>query len=182
MRKTLIAATLAAASLTIIPGAFAADGTITITGKVTDSACQIAVNGGDANATVTLPTVSTSSLISDGDVAGATPIVMSLSGCPSTGHVRAYFEPQNVDVATGYLINNAVNGATNVQVQVLNALDGSAIDLRDNTGNNSVDFVADSDGTTGSVTLNYAAQYVAVNGAASAGSVTTDLVYTLDYE
>lgn len=182
MKKALTVTTFIAASLVTSMGAFASDGTITITGTVTDSACQVDVNGGVADATVTLPTVSTSSLAADGDVAGATPIVMSLSGCPATGHVRAYFETQNVDVATGYLVNNAKTGAAaNVQVQVLNAIDGSAIDLRDNLNNNFVDFVDDGDGTTGSATLNYAAQYVAVNGAASAGGVETALVYTLDY-
>ncbi|GEN23773.1 fimbrial protein [Halomonas cupida] len=182
MKKALTVTAFIAASLATSMGALASDGTIIITGQVTDSACQIAVNGGDADASVVLPTVSTSSLAADGDVAGTTPIVMSLSGCPSTGHVRAYFEPQNVDVATGYLINNAKTGAAaNVQVQVLNAIDGSAIDLRNNEGNNSVDFVDDGDGTTGSATLNYAAQYIAVNGAASAGDVETALVYTLDY-
>lgn len=182
MKKVLTIPVLLAASLFTVSSAFAADGTITINGQVTDSACQIAVNGGNADTTVILPTVSTSSLADDGDVAGATPIVMSLTGCPSTGHVRAYFEPQNVDVSTGFLVNNAkVGAADNVQVQVLNAMDGSAIDLRNNNGNNSVDFVDDGSGTTGSATLNYAAQYVAVSGAASAGGVETALVYTLDY-
>nr|WP_300307620.1 fimbrial protein [Halomonas sp.] len=181
MKKVLTMPVLLAASLFTASSALAADGTITIQGLVTDSACQIAVNGGDADTTVILPTVSTSSLAADGDVAGATPIVMSLTGCPSTGHVRAYFEPQNVDVSTGFLVNNAKSGADNVQVQIINGFDGKPINLANNEGNNSVDFVDDGSGTTGSATLNYAAQYIAVNGAASSGGVETALVYTLDY-
>lgn len=47
---------------TFAVSAMAADGTINFNGKVTDTTCSIAVNGGTGNATVTLPTVSSNSL------------------------------------------------------------------------------------------------------------------------
>ncbi|WP_417330316.1 fimbrial protein [Halomonas cupida] len=183
MKKALTVTAFIAASLATSMGTLASDGKITINGLVTDSSCSIAVNGGSGEATVTLPTVSTSSLAAAGDVAGATPIVMQLTGCPSSGSVRAFFETDNVDVGTGYLVNNAVAGADNVEVQIVNGMDGSEINLGDNTGNDYVDFVSTGgeSGAEGSATLNYAAQYVALD-AATAGKVETALVYTLDYQ
>ncbi|MFI8482757.1 fimbrial protein [Pseudomonas sp. NPDC078700] len=160
-------------------GAFASDGTITISGQVVDTSCDISINGGSGDTTVVLPSVSKTNLANAGDVAGSTSVSLSLTGCPATGSVRAYFEAQNVDQATGYLQNNAVDTpATNVQVQVTDT-SGAAIDLRNNSNNNFVAFTDDAgDGTAD---LNYAVQYVAT-GASTAGQVETALVYSLDYQ
>lgn len=180
MNKLLLTA-LGSSVLLAASGAFASDGTITITGQVTDSSCNIAVNGGTADYTVTLPTVSKDVLASDGAVAGASAISFSLSGCPASGAVRAYFEPTNVDPSTGNLLNNAASPADNVQVQVLNQ-SGTAIDLRDNSNNPFTNFIDDGSGTSGTADFTYSAQYIAVGGAAAAGQVDTALVYTLDYQ
>jgi len=63
----------AAIALACAGSALAADGTITITGQITDMTCNIAVDGGSNDATVTLPTVSTGSLDAAGKTAGAKP-------------------------------------------------------------------------------------------------------------
>ncbi|RMH82372.1 type 1 fimbrial protein [Pseudomonas sp. AOB-7] len=160
-------------------GASASDGTITIMGEVVDASCDISVNGGTADATVVLPTVSKTVLAAPGDVAGATAVNLALTNCPVSGSVRAYFEAHNVDQATGYLRNNAAaTPAGNVQVQVADAA-GSGIDLRDNVGNTFVAFT--DDGGVGSANLNYMVQYIAT-GASTAGLVETALVYSLDYQ
>lgn len=159
----------------ISSSALAVDGTIDITGTVTDSSCTIAVDGGTASSSVVLPTVSASTLASDGSVAGATPFTFNLSGCPTTGGARAFFESTNVDQSTGFLANNSATPAGNVQVQIADA-SGTAIDLRDQTNNPFATFDA-----TGNANLTYNAQYVAVGGAATAGDVDTQLVYTLEY-
>nr|WP_300310321.1 fimbrial protein [Halomonas sp.] len=174
--KKFVVSTLAGVTLAAATGAMAADGTITINGLVVDSACNIAIDGGAADATVVLPTVSSSSLAAAGDTAGNTAISMSLSGCPTSGAVRAWFEPTNVDMNTGNLLNNAATPAENVLVQVTDQASGNVIDLRDNTNNPFVNFATD-----GSATLNYAAQYYATD-AATSGNVETQLVYTLDYQ
>jgi len=149
------------------------NGVITINGEVTAGTCAIAVNGGTASATVTLPTVSTNALGSIGQTAGATGFNLALTSCPTTGSVRAYFENIGVEQTTGNLSNKAVasggkNPAQNVEVQILSA-NSTPIDLRTN------DFSA-----TGGATLYYSAQYIAT-GAVGAGLVSADLIYSLDY-
>lgn len=56
--------------------AFAVDGTITINGQITDTTCTISVDGGSNDATVTLPTVSSTTLGAAGATAGATPFTI----------------------------------------------------------------------------------------------------------
>ncbi|ERL49346.1 hypothetical protein BJB45_07700 [Halomonas huangheensis] len=172
--KTSIKLVMASCCALLSGSALAADGTIDITGRVTDSSCTIAVDGGSASSSVVLPTISSTSLATDGAVAGATPFTFNLSGCPTTGSARAYFESTNVDMGTGYLVNNAASPAENVQVQIANA-NGTSIDLRDNTNNPYVTF------DSGSANITYNAQYVAVGGGATAGDVDTQLVYTMEY-
>ena len=106
--------------------AFAVDGTITINGQITDTTCTISVDGGSNDATVTLPTVSSTTLGAAGATAGATPFTISLSNCSGTSLNTAstYFEPgAYVDSTTGRLNidSAAADAATNVQVQLLNA-------------------------------------------------------------
>jgi major type 1 subunit fimbrin (pilin) len=177
--KNYFSSILLGSSLLMASNAFAADGTITIQGQVLDASCLIAVNGGVADSSITLPAVSKSSLANTGDTAGAKPFTMHLSGCPISGSVRALFSPLNVDPTTGFLTNNAaVSPATNVQVQVLNEAT-NPIDLRDNSGNNYIAFV--DQGGSGVADLNYAVRYIAT-GPAIAGAVETQLVYTLGYQ
>lgn len=153
--------------------------TITITGQVVDAACDISVNGATGDSTVVLPSVGKNSLVNPGDTAGSTAVSMSLSGCPDTGGVRAYFEALNVDQSTGHLLNTSATPADNVQVQVTNAV-GTGIDLRTNTDNDFVNFTDDGAGA-GTADLQYGVQYVAT-GAATAGQVETQLTYSLDYQ
>lgn len=173
--KTSTKLFMASCCALISSSALAVDGTIDITGTVTDSSCTIALDGGAASGSVVLPTVSATSLASEGTVAGATPFTFNLSGCPTTGATRAFFESTNVDQSTGFLANNSATPAGNVQVQVAD-VNGAAIDLRDQTNNPFVSFDA-----SGNANLTYNAQYVAVGGGATAGEVETQLVYTLEY-
>ncbi|MEB8290185.1 type 1 fimbrial protein [Klebsiella michiganensis] len=163
--------------------ALAVDGTITINGKITDTTCTISVDGGSKDATVTLPTVSASTLSANGQTAGATPFKISLSDCSGTSMNTAstYFEPgAYVDNVTGRLNidTTASDAATNVQVELLNA-ERNAIVAGASVANGQNDIPVDISG--GSGTLNYFAQYHAT-GAAGAGSVTTQVDYTMVYE
>lgn len=170
-------------SSVFVASAFAADGTITINGQITNTTCSVSVNGGNNDATVTLPTVSASSLAVAGATAGMTPFTISLSKCSGTSLKTAstYFEPGSyVDSTTGRLnIDSAVqNAATHVQVQLLNASRNAIVAgaTADNSQNNiPVDI------SSGNGKLNYFAQYYAT-GTATAGSVTTQVDYTMVYE
>ena len=156
--------------------AFAADGTITINGKVTDNTCVVTTPQGK-NLTVTLPTVSKLSLASPGATAGRTPFTLGLTGCQA-GDVGTYFEPgATVDFATG-LLNNA-GSATNVKVQLVG---DNNLPIRVLAGpqqaNSQFVTVANADG---SADLNYYAEYYAT-GAATSGDVTTSVQYTITYQ
>lgn len=156
--------------------ALAADGTIDIKGKVINDSCSISVNGNGSDASLGLPDVSVNALASAGAVAGSTRLDFELSGCPKSV-VTPYFESINVDPETGYLTNNAAVPAGNVQVQVLNR-DGVVIDLRTNKYNNETGNIVDD---SGNLTVNYKMRYVAVDRAATAGDMFTQLIYTLQY-
>lgn len=170
MKKILLVAA-AAAGLASVSPAFAADGTITITGKVTGTTCVIANNG---NVTVPLPQVSSTALATNGATAGQKAFALNLSGCASTTKATAYFEPgANVDPATGNLRNaTGAGNATNVQVQLYNS-DLTPINL---FSNNAKQVTI---GTAGP--MNFYAGYYAT-GQATAGDVTTSVVYTMLYQ
>jgi len=168
---------------TFAASAMAVDGTITINGKVTDTTCSIAVNGGSEDATVTLPTVSANSLKAPGETAGATPFNISLTSCSGTalGTASTYYEPGTyVDSATGRLNidTTASDAAKNVQVELLNASMESIVagsPVTDGQNDIPVDISA------GSGTLNYFARYYAT-AQSVAGSVATQIDYTMTYE
>lgn len=169
-----------AATIISISAAHASDGTITITGQVTDKTCNIITAAGK-NFTVALPTVSKQSLANTGDIAGRTPFTINLEKC-SEGKVATYFEPgANVDFNTGRLKN--VNGtAQNVQVQLLGSNNGFIPVLANSASNSSQNNSQWVDVTsTGKADLNYYAEYYAT-GASTAGSISTSVQYTIIYQ
>lgn len=185
-RILAVSVLLAAAS----PATFAADGTITFTGRVTGQTCTIAGNGAASDFTVALPTVGASTLNAAGNTAGRTAFNITLSGCtPATGNVAVYFEAgTNTDLTTGRLRNAAVAApavgdtpavtpAGNVQIGVLNA-DFSPISIGSAAASQNSQSVALA---AGAATLQYYAQYVATGGASTAGEVTTTAQYSIQY-
>lgn len=160
--------------------AYAADGTITINGLVTDKTCDITTPQGK-DFTVTLPTVSRQTLANAGDVAGRTPFSINLANC-SEGKVATYFEPgATIDFGTGRLNNQDATGAKNVQVQLLGSnnqfipvLAAGATGAQ--TNSQWVDVVEG-----GQADLNYYAEYYA-NAASTAGKVTSSVQYTIIYQ
>nr|WP_181716730.1 type 1 fimbrial protein [Psychrobacter sp.]QJS05751.1 pilus assembly protein, pilin FimA, ferrous iron transporter B [Psychrobacter sp.] len=176
MKKTLLALPLL---LLATSSVFAADGTITINGQVTDKTCT--VNAGTTkDFTVTLPTVSQSVLAVAGNTAGRTPFTINLTGCTAGSKVATYFEPgATVDFNTGRL-NNATGTATNVQVQLLGSNNTAIPVLAAGAGGlqTSSQLVAVADG---SANLNYYAEYYAT-GASTPGTVATTVKYTIIYQ
>ena len=176
MNKFLIAIPLLALATST---AFAADGTITINGQVTDNTCTVnTVQGKDF--TVTLPTVSKQVLAVAGDTAGRTPFTINLTGC-SVGKVATYFEPgATVDFNTGRL-NNASGTAKNVQVQLLGSNNTAIPVLAAGAGGIQTNSQLVDVSGTGAADLNYYAEYYAT-GASEAGSVATTVKYTIIYQ
>lgn len=176
MKKIVFIATLTTA---VMSNLYAADGTITINGLVTDKTCDIVTPAGK-DFTVTLPTVSKTTLGTTGSVAGRTPFQINLANC-SAGKVATYFEPGlNVDFSSGRLLNMDTTGAKNVHVQLLGSnnmfIPVTAVGASGAQNNSQWVTVADGAGAD----LNYYAEYYAT-AAASAGLVKSSVQYTIIY-
>ncbi|WP_019448647.1 fimbrial protein [Cupriavidus sp. BIS7] len=187
IRAKILATSLVLAAVS--PAAFAADGTITFTGRVSAQTCTISGDGGGRNFTVTLPPISSSTLATANNVAGRTPFNIRLTGCtPNTGNAAVHFEPgATVDLGTGRLRNTvvtapasgstpAVTAAGNVQIGLLNA-DLTSIAVGSAFASQNSQQVAISNGAA---TLQYFAEYVAT-GAATAGTLSTSVMYSVVY-
>lgn len=165
-------------------------GTINFTGKITDVSCTVKLNGQSSTGSVTLPTVSQSNLAKADDVAGLTPFTVSLENCTQNGaaltgtssKASVFFEPgATVNPTTGTLINtsHSPTAATNVDLQVL---EGPAFTKLVNVGdwtqvtNNTSTQI----NTTGITKLPYAVRYHAL-GTATAGEITSSVVYDINY-
>ena len=156
--------------------AHAADGTITITGQITDRTCTVDSKSKDL--AVALPTVSAVSL-APGQTAGRTPFTISLTNCSEGGKVATYFEPgSTVDYDSGRL-NNDTGTATNVQVQLLGD-NNQVIPVLAKTAGTQANSQEVTVTANGSAALNYYAEYYA-KAQATAGSVATSVKYTIVY-
>ncbi|EFA9626254.1 type 1 fimbrial protein [Escherichia coli] len=163
----------------------ASTGTITFNGEVTSNTCDVVVDNQSNDAIITLPTVSTSDLSTQGKTAGRTGFVMALNNCvvQTPGQkdtVSAFFQSgQSVNLSTGRLNNTDQSGASNVSLQLL-----------DVTGNYQPIKVGNTSQVTGTAgvkiannqaTLPYAVEYYA-EGQSTAGLVKSTVVYNLQYK
>lgn len=162
--------------------ASAADGTINFNGELLSQTCTIAVDGvvSPTVATVTLPTISTSLLTTAGQAEGRTGFNIQLTNCVGAATTAAAFfnSGATVDPITGNL-NNMTGTATNVQLQLVDAQGGAAIQAgntnqRTQTTRNTID-------GTGAANMPYAVQYLAT-GATTAGTVISSVTYNVDYQ
>ena len=129
-----------------------------------------------------LPSVSTTALAAAGQRAGDTPFFIKLSGanCTNNKVASVFFElaqSTNINATTGNLRNTATTGgADKVEIGLL---DSSKAAMNLNTVNNSPKTATITGNTA---RFDYWAQYVATGGAATAGKVTTDVVYSIRYQ
>ncbi|QBJ78988.1 fimbrial protein [Aquitalea sp. USM4] len=177
MQRTSIALLLACTGF--MTQAHASDGTISFTGQVSTSTCTISVAGSGNNGSISLPPISTKALAASLATAGATPFSISLSGCTGSATQAAiWFENDANVTAAGRLVNSGT--ASNVDVAIYNTSSSTHIPI----GQTSTTF--GSSGTafsisSGSATLHYLARYYA-NGQATAGTVSANVNYTVQYQ
>ncbi|WP_130803870.1 fimbrial protein [Acinetobacter ihumii] len=155
--------------------------TVTFQGEVSTQTCQAEVNGQE-NAIVLLATVPESSLASAGATAGLTPFTIAVKDCATAGadtQIKTKFLGQSV-TAGGNLGNvAATNPAGNVAIQLTSDAAGTTpITLN---GVTSVPGLVLKAGET-AANHQFGAQYIAENGAATAGAVTGVVEYTLSYQ
>jgi major type 1 subunit fimbrin (pilin) len=149
-------------------------GNISFNGALTADTC-IVTNGTAGNITVTLPTLPAATLGTSGTTAGATPFQIVLTGCPTLIPVRSLFSAGSAGITTDRL--NNTGSATKVQIQLLNSA-STVMTLSQTTAATQGDLPVVTD-ATGAATLKYTAQYVANGGSSTAGSVTSNAVYTI---
>ena len=154
-------------------GVWAADGTITINGKILDQTCNI-TTGTSGNFAVDLQPVRASQLDTVGKTAGSTPFNITLTGCKDISKtVYAVFETGN---AAGRL---DVNETPKVHIEVLNG--STAIPVGKPWAEQKAAGPKATLGS-GSATLNYVARYYANDVVDYQGNVTASVQYTLAYE
>ncbi|WP_330982223.1 MULTISPECIES: fimbrial protein [Enterobacterales] len=80
-------------------------------GSFLENTCDLSINNGTANETVTLPTISTASLTHNGAEAGSQLFAITLSNCPINKAISLYFAStaSGVNTATGNLPNATGN-------------------------------------------------------------------------
>lgn len=159
-------------------------GTITFNGEVTDTTCEVSVNGQGADATVVLPTVPATELKTSGMTTGRTNFDLQLTNCTvgadGAKTVAAYFQTgATVDNTSGRLKQTDTAGAKNVSLQLRDGTNTNVIFVGSSTQQNTNNFVDISSAT--SVTMPYSVEYYAED-TASAGAVASSVVYNLQYK
>ncbi|MEB6186385.1 fimbrial protein [Enterobacter roggenkampii] len=185
MKKNIILS--AAASALLFAGAAHAGNTIQFLGEITDSTCDVALEGDGQSSTVTLPTVSKTALPALDSTAGRTMFALLASNCTLANgktKVAAFFyandaKANSVDTASGYLNNIATDTpAQNVKLRLIDGTGGGIIKVGyDQSSTVGVDV----DGS-GNARMPYAVEYIATDAAgATAGAVEASVVYDLMY-
>lgn len=174
MKKRLLATSLITAMTLPFPAAIAANGTITFTGEISNTTCNISINGRNSSTVIKFDPISASALSKPGEVANEQPVTLSLTNCQNpTENVRALFDSAETDSSTGNLKNKGT--AANVQVQLLDS-GREPIHLGDGSQSNGPSFkIVDQ-----MATLNYFARYYATDKV-DGGNVNTVVNYSLSY-
>lgn len=154
--------------------ASATDGTVNFTGEISSQTCTIdGSTTGTTAKTVVLPRVAATSLSTVGQTSGRTGFTLAMTECSGSSALVRFEQRASVDAATGNLINQTAGGS-NVQVQILNA-SFSPINLQTNDGSLSTAI------SNKAANLQFYAQYIAATAAATAGKVTSNVQFSMDY-
>ncbi len=146
---------------------------ISVVGEITSLTCKVALGG---NMTVTLPAQKITALTKKYDTAGKTPFTISIAGCSDVASFS--FENDQATVnAEGRLVNTAVAGAKNIELQILNE-SGATVDLVGVKGQQNISESVSVKPDTES--FNFSVQYFSL-GAAVAGSVKSSLTFLVEF-
>lgn len=167
--------------------AHAGDATIGVSGAVSDSTCKIngAVQNGSSvtSVTINLGSVSKADFAAAGKlgnvVTGTTTsgFNIALTSCPASAMLSLALDGTgSIDASTGTYKNTAAGGASNMNVQIVNAENSSNTPLNP-FGSSSIGKITDA---SGSVNFLLGARYYAT-GAATAGAFTTTAGFSIIY-
>ncbi|EIZ1086428.1 type 1 fimbrial protein [Klebsiella oxytoca] len=178
-------------ALLSIPAIASDTGTITFTGSIVGTTCNVNIGGSGENADVSLRSGNATALVAPGSTDGDTRFSLQLSGCaggaPEATAAKAFFQPGSTVTADGRLMNTAVtDAASNVTLQLLDGQDNSVINIGDySQTTHSAGYVNISDalssGNDGTVELPYYVRYHS-EGGVTAGAVTSQVTYAITYQ
>ncbi|OZI82342.1 fimbrial protein [Bordetella genomosp. 6] len=201
--SSILRASTLAGAMAIAVAAHANDGTIVITGSITDTTCVIEQPAGpDHLQVVILPTISKNALRKPGDQAGRTRFDIKLKDCPSSvgNGIKLYFEPgATTDYATGdlkaYKIRYSSSAPVTQTAQIVGATETTGVQIRlSNVDDSKVTMGATetmqgaqgfdpvAQGAKKAATLSYLASYVRKTGGdVDTGSITTYVGFSVVY-
>ncbi|MBV7576692.1 type 1 fimbrial protein [Pseudomonas sp. PDM32] len=180
--KTLITtAVTTVLSAAIVLPAQASDGTISFSGSITATTCTITVTGGGAaagaTATVNMQAGKVADLDAAGKTAGSTDFNVNLSSCTVanglTQGVAVNFESGANVNANGHLSNTGT--ATGVDLAIYPRGSTTALKLGDAPVSSTRNIAG------GSVSLPYTVKYLRTAGAVAAGTVRSNVTYSIAY-
>ncbi|QNQ55470.1 fimbrial protein [Serratia liquefaciens] len=155
-------------------GAYAADGTITITGEIIDAGCNINGSGTSPNIPIVLGQISKTGFTDAGDTSGAKAFDIRLSSCPSsiTGATVSFSGP--ADTANNQILA-VTGGAAGVGVGLYEENATTLIPL----GTSSVSKTL----TANAADFRFYAKYVATaaQGGIKAGQANANADFTINY-
>lgn len=170
---------LALAIVALSGTAYGADGSVTVTGRVVSTTCELEKQS--HNIAVYLETVGANSLIMAGDEAGKQPFKIQIRGCSEQERVGVTFEVADGIVGPDGALPNVAplaSRATNVGVALYN--NGHGFDSRINLSNGSnITQIVQTD--AGAAELAYAAGYYAT-GTVTAGEVIGRAKFSVVYQ
>ncbi|MBI6547328.1 fimbrial protein [Xenorhabdus lircayensis] len=175
MKTKLIISSLFVSSV-FMSAAYAADGKIKFTGKITATTCKIDSNS--ANQTVNMGTISSSSFNGVNTVSAPTRFSIKLSECPtSIGRAQVKFDGQT-DTTNRHLLALSKGGKES-------AASGVAIALYEDDGNTLINMIENSRTrdliAQKSNTLNFIAKYIATAEAVTPGAGDAVANFTIIY-
>ncbi len=157
----------------------ASTGTINFSGTVSAMTCDVRVNGQEADGNVALPVVSESQLSLMSRTAGRTTFELKLNNCQGALKTTTAFFEAGPSVDASGRLRNLTGTAKNVVLQLregsgeLNPIVAGSQNQIANATYYTI--------TNGMATLPYTVEYYAM-GAATAGSVVSNVVYSLQYK
>ncbi|MBC6504434.1 type 1 fimbrial protein [Citrobacter freundii] len=173
MKKNIIAILLASVCGFSATAANAADGTITFTGDITDTTCDVALTGGTTDLVVNLGAFVKSKVVNASDVLSEHDVTFNLTNCPTAyTKVGVKMEGTADAVMTDAFGNQTADGATGMAVKLL---DGANVISPDTV-------TALKDITSGAAQLQYKAQFIATQAAVTAGKFNSVVNYTMNYQ
>ncbi|KAA5971611.1 fimbrial protein [Pantoea sp. M_9] len=170
MKRTILAMTTVASLFS--GAAFAVDGTINFTGKITDDTCDI--DAGSATQNINMGTIGSDAFQGPGTIAGATGFKIVMTNCPAShSAVSVKFDgaPDNGNPDILALSSSPTN-ASGVGIQ-LRDYDRTPISL--NTDSKPVPV------TGGTATMNFSAAYIATAATVTAGDADSTVNFTVNY-